>query len=537
MRRIAVALTALSIGLAPLATAGTSAQAASNTPIEGAGSTWSQIAVDQWRADVKTRQNLKVNFTGTGSSAGRSLYYQGKIDFAVSEIPFLADEVAILRAGQKSFQYLPIVAGGTALMYNVKDVAGRQVTNLQLSPNTIAGIFTGSITNWSDPKITADNGGKALPSKSLVPVVRSDGSGTSAQFTAFLAAKVPSIWGPFASANGRSTNTGTSDYPIFSNAVAQSGSDGVANYVANRSTGVGSIGYVETGYALQRGFPVAAVKNASGKYTLPTPANVSTALKAATLNADKTQVLTGVYNNGDATAYPISSYSYMITPTSGFNPEKGLTLSKFMLYFACDGQQKASVLGYAPLSPNLVQVVFDAIRNIPGHVTIPAKATKANCNNPTFSGSLGSGANSAGNSSGGGTTGNTTGGTGSGGTTTGGTTDGTTTGGTTTDGTTTGGTTDGTTTGGTTTSGDGTTQALTPVKVTLESKGASIAVPALILLAALIGIPLLMLASRAASPRLAGPAGRVKGVLFKADELDTDGDAENQESAGSHRKS
>ena len=494
MRRTAAAIIALTLGLAPLALAGTSAQATTNTPIEGAGSTWSQIAVDQWRADVKTRQNLKVNFTGTGSSAGRALYYQGKIDFAVSEIPFLPDEVAILQAGQKSFQYLPIVAGGTSLMYNLKDVAGRQVTNLQLSPNTIAGIFTGTITNWSDDKITADNGGKAFPSKSIVPVVRSDGSGTSAQFTAFLASKVPSVWGPFAAANGRSKTSGTSDYPIFSNAVAQSGSDGVANYVANRSTGVGSIGYVETGYALQRGFPVAAVKNASGHYTLPTPANVSTALKAAKLNADKTQVLTGVYNNSDATAYPISSYSYMITPTSGFNPDKGLTLSKFMLYFACDGQQKASVLGYAPLSPNLVQVVFDAIRNIPGHVDIPDKATKENCNNPTFSGSLGAGANSAGNSSGGGTT-----------------TDGTT-GGTTTDGTTGG-------TGGTTTSGDGSTQSITPVNVTLESKGASIASPALALLGLLIGIPLLIVASRASAPALVGLTGQVKALLFKSDEF------------------
>ena len=536
MRRIAVAITALSIGLGPALLAGTSVHAASNTPIEGAGSTWSQIAVDQWRADVKTRENLKVNFTGTGSSVGRSLYYQGKIDFAVSEIPFQADEVAILKAGQKSYQYLPIVAGGTSMMYNLKDVAGRQLTSLQLSPNTIAGIFTGAITNWSDAKITADNGGHALPSKAIVPVIRSDGSGTSAQFTAFMAAKVPSVWGPFAAANGRSANTGTSDYPIFSNAVAQAGSDGVANYVANHTTGVGSIGYVETGYALQRGFPVVAVKNASGHYTLPTPANVSTALTHATLNADKTQVLGGVYNAPDATAYPISSYSYMITPTAGFNPDKGATLSKFMLYFACDGQQKASVLGYAPLSPNLVQVVFDAIRNIPGHITIPAQATKANCNNPTFSGSLGNGANSAGSSTTGGTTagGSTTGGSTSGGTTSGGTTDGTTTGGT-TDGTTSGGT----TSGGTTTSGDGTTQALTPVNVVVESKGASIAIPALILIAILFGPPLLILGSRAAAPFITSASNRVKDLLFDDAEADEDADFEGSEAeaSGSHRKS
>ncbi len=367
------------------------ASAAGSVTVTGAGSTWSQIAVDQWRADVATQLGLHVNYSGVGSSAGRQFYLISQVDFAVSEIPFLPDEVAKLRASGRSWQYFPIVAGGTALMYNLKDSAGRQVRDLRLSASTMAGIFTGRITNWADPAITADYG-HALPSRTIIPVVRSDGSGTSAQFSAYIARMASGDWSKFAAQQGIAA-TSTSNYPQFGNAVASKGSDGVANFVAGGSTGLGAIGYVETGYAVQRGFPVAAVKNASGHYTLPSSTNVATALTKATLNGDRTQNLEGVYFNSAANAYPVSSYSYMITPTAGLSADKGNVIGKFMLYFACAGQQKASVLGYSPLPPNLVKVVFDSVRALPGAPPVPA-LTPANCANPTLTGSLGAGANS-----------------------------------------------------------------------------------------------------------------------------------------------
>ena len=482
-----VAVVATSI----LAFAGMTAAVAAGPTVQGAGSTWSQIAVDQWRADVKTKLGLNVNFTGNGSSAGRALYVAGKVDFAVTEIPFSKEgepgvvagqsEVKALNDASKTYQYFPIVAGGTALMYNLLDATGKRITNLQLSPSTLAKIFTGKIKNWNDPAITADNGGRALPSRAVVPVYRSDGSGTSAQFTAYLALQQGSIWSPFAKANGIPSSAGTSNFPNVPGFVGQSGSDGVANYVANKSTGVGAIGYLETGYAVQRGFPVAAIRNKSGKYTLPTPENVSIALQAARLNSDNTQILTGVYNNADPTAYPISSYSYMVTPKgSGLPADKGQILSKFVKYFACDGQQKASVLGYAPLPPTLVQVVFSAIQNIPGHIDVPAKPTASNCNNPTFQGKIGSNANSAGTSTGGssGGTGGSSGGTG--GTGTGASGSGTTT----IDGS---GTTDGTGLtgdGGTVGNGEAGLQA---VNLNVSPQGSSVALPAIIVLLVAIG--------------------------------------------------
>ena len=390
--RTRIASSAAALGVALLGVVISANPAAADVTVTGAGSTWSQIAVDQWRADVASQQGLRINFSGVGSSAGRQFYLISQVDFAVSEIPFQNDEVAKLKASNKSYQYLPIVAGGTALMYNLKDSSGRQIRDLRLSASTIAGIFTGRITNWSDPAITADYG-RPLPAKGIVPVVRSDGSGTSAQFSAYLARTSPGDWSKFAGAQGI-PNAATSNYPQFGSAVASKGSDGVANYVAGGTTGVGSIGYVETGFAVQRGFPVVAVKNASGNFALPSAANVAIALTKATLNSDNTQNLDGVYANADKAAYPISSYSYMITPTAGLSPDKGLVLGKFMLYFACAGQQKAAVLGYSPLPPNLIKVVFDAVKRLPGAPPVPA-ISKATCANPTLSGTLGQGASSA----------------------------------------------------------------------------------------------------------------------------------------------
>lgn len=482
MMKIALSLFLLIASLASLSPA-----RAAGITVAGAGSTWSQVAVDQWRADVRTKLGLTINYQGNGSSAGRQFFVLNQVDFAVSEIPFTSNEVSQLKAAGKTYQYLPIVAGGTALMFNLKDTSGRQITSLRLSPETIGKIFTGAITDWSDPAITADNG-KAFPAKRIVPVVRSDGSGTSAQFSAYLA-KQTSTWAAFAKDQGVSAKDGTSNYPQgWGNSIAQKGSDGVANFVANTSTGGGSITYVETAYALQRGFPVAAVKNASANYTLPTPANVASALTQATLNKDRTQNLTGVYTNKSKNAYPLSSYSYMIIPTTGLNADKAKVIGQFAVYFACEGQQKAGVLGYSPLPKNLVKAVFDAVSDLQGADAPPPLDAK-NCKNPTLTGDLGAGANDAGTS---------TGATAGGGATSGGTTttDDTTTGGTTTtDGTTTGGTT--TTAGGNTVIDDTKYSQMQPVQVSITSTG--FASPTLLGLA-MLGVILLPVSIRLIGP-------------------------------------
>ena len=356
------------------------ASAASYAPISGSGSTWSQNALDQWRKNVASNYGMTVNYSGNGSSAGRQDFIAGTVDFAVSEIPFQSNPVdgSAPEVPTRPYSYMPIVAGGTSFMYNLK-IGGIRVSNLRLSGEVITKIFTGKITNWNDPAIQADNPGLAMPSKTIVPVVRSDGSGSSAQFTLWMSKQHTALWNSFFPAGGL-----TSQYPAIPGGKAQSGSAGVSGYVS-QDYGEGAITYVEYSYALKAGFPVAKVLNNAGYYVEPTANSVAVALMAATLNPDYTQVLDGVYNNADPRTYPLSSYSYMIIPNAVggvFTTDKGVTLSTFANYMLCEGQQQAAALGYSPLPMNLVLAGFDQIKKIPG--ADPAGVDINKCNNPTF---------------------------------------------------------------------------------------------------------------------------------------------------------
>ncbi len=345
--------------------------------INGAGSTWSQNALDQWRADV-TRLGLRVNYQGVGSTSGRTLFQQGQLDYAVSEIPYQPGE----SKPSFKFVYLPIVAGGTSVMYRVKGSNGQQITNIKMSSKLTAQIFTRKVTKWNDPAIAKENPGVGLPSKDITVVVRSDGSGTSYQFSAYLQNREPALWKEFAAANNI-PNQPTSNWPTLTGASGQPYSDGVANYVAR---GDGAVTYVEASYAIERRVPIAAIKNQAGNYVLPTAANVASALTQARLNPDRTQVLTGVYTAGGQ-SYPISSYSYMLAKASDIAADKGKAISQFVYYFACAGQKKAAPLGYSPLPVNLVKAAFEAVVTVPGAAKPPV-ISPSTCPNPYVTGSI-----------------------------------------------------------------------------------------------------------------------------------------------------
>ncbi|WP_241979314.1 phosphate ABC transporter substrate-binding protein PstS [Cryobacterium sinapicolor] len=369
------------------------AQAVSYDPITGTGSTWSQNALDQWRKNVASNYGMTVNYSGVGSSAGRRDFVAGNVDFAVSEIPFQTrpEDNSAPEVPSRGYAYMPIVAGGSSFMYNLK-IGGVRVSNLRLSGAVITKIFTGVITKWNDPAIQTDNPGLAMPDKGIVPVVRSDGSGSTAQFTLWMSKQHPDLWSAFCAKAGRTSCGLTSQYPTYGNAKAQSGSSGVAGYVS-QDYGEGAITYVEYSYALEAGFPVAKVLNAAGYYVEPTADSVAVALLQAQIKTDVpvtspdylTQILDGVYNNADARSYPLSSYSYMIVPTAVggvFTEKKGLTLGAFANYMLCEGQQQAEALGYSPLPMNLVLAGFDQIKRVPGADVSGVDINK--CNNPTF---------------------------------------------------------------------------------------------------------------------------------------------------------
>ena len=368
------------------------AQAASYVPIAGAGSTWVSNAIQQWASNV-SQLNMTIQYQANGSSAGRSLFAAATTDFAVSEIPYgMTDQGVTEPLPSRAFAYLPLAAGGTSFMYHLYNGGGR-VDNLRLTGDTIARIFTGVVTDWSDPLIAADNPGVMLPAEKIVPVVRSDGAGTTAQLTQWLSTRYPALWDAYCAKAGRGTPYGaTSFYPVVNGSgfVTQNGSVGVSGYVSG-STAEGAITFVEYSYAQNARFPVAKVLNAAGYYVLPTAQNVGVALTAAAMNSDPaspnylTEILDGVYTNPDPRAYPLSSYSYLIVPTAlqaPFTSAKGQTLGDFGYYALCTGQQQAADLGYSPLPMNLVQAGLLQLHRIPG---ANVQAYNLNgCANPTF---------------------------------------------------------------------------------------------------------------------------------------------------------
>jgi phosphate ABC transporter phosphate-binding protein len=370
----------------------TAAVAADYVPISGAGSSWSANALDQWRRNVK-QYGMSVNYASTGSVDGRNQFKGGTVDFAVSETPYgLKDNGVVDELPTRPFIYIPIVAGGTAFMYNLTS-GGNRITNLRLSGDVVTKMFTGVITKWNDKLIAADNPGITLPDRAVVPVVRSDGSGSTSQFTLWMATKYKSLWDNYCDEVGRDECGQTSFYPTKSGMVAQPGSQGVSGYVAQKAN-EGTITYVEYSYALKTNFPVAKVLNDANFYVEPTASNVAVGLLGAEINQNEsssmylTQELDGVYNSKDPRAYPLSSYSYIIVPTTeqaSFTATKGATLSAFTNYFLCEGQQQAEVLGYSPLPVNLVKVGLEQVTKIPGADASTINIAK--CNNPTFSAS------------------------------------------------------------------------------------------------------------------------------------------------------
>ncbi|WP_344345955.1 substrate-binding domain-containing protein, partial [Kitasatospora putterlickiae] len=390
---------------------GQAAPAHAAVALTASGSSWAFPAIDQWRQDVGP-QGIQIDFNAVGSAVGRQDWNTGRNDFSASDVPFRtridtgAGEAA-QRAGQAGvekvnygYSYVPITAGGTALMYHLT-VGGKLVRDLRLSPQTVMDVFTNKITNWNDPKITADYG-KALPNIPITPVVRSDGSGATAQFTRWMSRSFPNQWDEYCkSVNSVTCGEYTEFFPPSGRMTAQSGSDVVAGYI-KATSGEGTIGYDEYAFAKRSNWPVVKVLNPAGYYTLPTASNVAVALTAAKIRGvdDNTpesdpnylqQNLDGVYTNTDKRSYPLSSYSYLIVPRANylqalpkFTNDKGGALSRFLSYVLCQGQGEADDLGYSPIPRGLVRGGLLQTQHIPGNASSINPDTLAGCANPTL---------------------------------------------------------------------------------------------------------------------------------------------------------
>ncbi len=231
---------------APAGGSSSSSAAVSGT-INASGSTFQtnfqQAAISGFKS---VQSGVTVNYGGGGSGAGRTALYSNTVLFAGSDSPIPASEKSKVPAG-KTVLYFPVQIGPIAMAYNLPGVTG-----LKLDATVLAGIFSGSIKTWNDPAIKALNPGANLPSTAITPVVRSDSSGTTANFSQYLVDAAGSAW-----------KLGTASTITFpSTAHAASGGSGVAQAIKATS---GSIGYVDFSTATASGLSAATVKNKAGK--------------------------------------------------------------------------------------------------------------------------------------------------------------------------------------------------------------------------------------------------------------------------------
>lgn len=342
-----------------------------STPVAGGGSSFAGIEFQQWTKDVGSPPyNLNVNYQGSSSGQGRSNFAFGTVDFAVTDIRYDPRNDTKI-PDPSSFIYLPVTAGGVAFMYNLKAHGFTQSNPIKLSSRTVCGIFTDAIAKWNDPNIAADNPGVNLPNVPIIPVVRNDAAGTNYVLEEYCIATQTALYASWATQASRQSgsdvpNAPTSNWPIIPPMIGASGSDAVADTVSDPHND-GSITFVETGYAAQRGYPVASVKNDTGAYVQPTTLGVATALSYASQQPDGTHLLN--FTPGDKAAYNPSTYSYMLIPIgSGANVAKGATLTAFANYCLTIGQQEAPTLSYASIGRALIQFGLDRIKVVPGYV-------------------------------------------------------------------------------------------------------------------------------------------------------------------------
>jgi len=373
----------LSLALAPPA----AASASSFVPITGSGSSFATVAIEVWASSVRPK-GLVVNYNPDGSDAGRVDYIDNQDDYAVSDEPFRTsvDKLGGLPPEHVplGFSYIPAPASAVAFPYHLT-VGGHQISNLRLSGGTVMKIFTGQITNWDNPQIAHDYGSQ-LPNLPIIPVIHLDLAGSTFYFTSWLAAMFPTEWNAFCEKvhPGLKPPCGrTVAYPQFGNAKAENGSVNVATFISS-SLGNGAIGYDEAPYALGAHLPELELGNAAGDFVRPTTGNVTASLSRANINSNPhsrqfMQVnLAPVYTSKAPANYPLSFTTYLIVPRMGtrlptnFTKAKGRTLSTFLIFALCPGQQQVSSLGYAPLPKNLVKGGLLQVANIPGHVSVPA---------------------------------------------------------------------------------------------------------------------------------------------------------------------
>jgi phosphate transport system substrate-binding protein len=324
-RLAALALaTSLSFGLSASAFA---------SDVTGAGSSFVYPAVSKWSSDYNKATGKQVNYQSIGSGGGIAQIKAGTVDFGATDKPL--DPAELSRSGLAQF---PTVIGGIVPAFNLPGVAAGA---MKLDPDVLADIFLGKITMWNDPRIVATNGGIALPDLKITVVHRSDGSGTSFNFTNYLS-KVSADW-------KAKVGEGTSvKWPV---GIGGKGNEGVSAYIKQIK---GSIGYVELAYALQNKVPYSRLKNAAGNYVNPSDDSFAEAAASAEWTKSKDFFLI-VTNAPGANAWPITASTFILVHKDGKPGTKAAI--EFFRWAYANGDAAAASLGYVPLPESLVQQI------------------------------------------------------------------------------------------------------------------------------------------------------------------------------------
>lgn len=315
--------------------------------LNASGSTAQANAMSQWEKDFQTAcAGTTVNYTGGGSGKGVTDFSAGTTDFAGSDFALSPTQKAAADkrcgTGNQAID-LPMVPGPIAVGYNLPGV-----TNLNLSATTLAKIFDGSITKWDDAAIKADNPGVTLPSLGIQTFHRSDGSGTTFNFTNYLQHDAPSAW--------------SLGHDKTWKAPGGQGSKGTAGIAQGVKSTPGAIGYMELSYATASSISYAKVGNAAGKFVaLTTPNVVNFLSKAKITGTGDDLALTFDYANPDTNAYPAVLVTYEIVCQKGTSAAKLPTLKSFMSYLAGSGQNILEQNNYVKLPANINAKVVSAI--------------------------------------------------------------------------------------------------------------------------------------------------------------------------------
>jgi phosphate transport system substrate-binding protein len=302
--------------------------------ITAAGATFPYPIYNRWFTEfAEAHPSVHINYQSIGSGGGIRQASDGTVDFGATDGPMSDQQLSDAKV---KLMHVPTVLGAVVPVYNVPGITN----DLNFSGDVIADIYLGSIKKWNDPRIAKDNPGVNLPDRQILPVYRSDGSGTTYIFTDYLS-KVSPDW---MSRVGKGTSV------KWSAGVGAKGNEGVAGMVRQTP---GSFGYVELIYALQNKMAYGSVKNQAGKFLRATPDGVTAAAAAAakTMPADYRVSIT---NAPGAASYPISSFTWLLIPTHIADHAKDEAIKQFLVWMLDKGESEASSMGYAPL-PKQVQ--------------------------------------------------------------------------------------------------------------------------------------------------------------------------------------